>query len=147
MLRCFRVYVAITKFIIVAMGQQYVQPPVLDFMKVYEQSTSMVPVIFVLTLGADPSGSRYNDGQGRASNVTVLLDVAANGAAVGWRRRRHLQWRRHWHRCWRRHPLHIHHHRHACLHHPRRLCHHWRLLDDTLLTTTTLCGSVEPQPY
>ena len=58
LLRCFRVdriYVAITKFIIVAMGQQYVQPPVLDYMSVYEQSTPLVPVIFVLSPGADPA--------------------------------------------------------------------------------------------
>jgi len=57
-LRCFRVdriYVAITKFIIVSMGQQYVQPPVLEYSAVYEQSTNLVPVIFVLSPGADPA--------------------------------------------------------------------------------------------
>jgi dynein heavy chain len=57
-LRCFRVdriSVAITKFIIAEMGQDYVQPPVLDYMNIYKDSKPLVPVIFVLSPGADPA--------------------------------------------------------------------------------------------
>lgn len=37
------------------MGQQYVMPPVLDFMNIYKDSTPLVPIIFVLSPGADPA--------------------------------------------------------------------------------------------
>ena len=69
LLRCFRVdriYVAITKFVMIEMGQQYVQPPVLDFMNIFKDSTPLVPIIFVLSPGADPqptsSSSRPSSG-------------------------------------------------------------------------------------
>ena len=61
-LRCFRVdriYVAITKYVIQLMGEQYVAPPVLDFKKVFAQSTPTVPVIFVLSPGADPASDIF----------------------------------------------------------------------------------------
>ena len=57
-LRCFRVdriYVAITKFVMIEMGPQYVSPPVMDFMNIFKDSTPLVPVIFVLSPGADPA--------------------------------------------------------------------------------------------
>ena len=57
-LRCFRVdriYVAITKFVMIEMGPQYVSPPVMDFMNIYKDSTPLVPIIFVLSPGADPA--------------------------------------------------------------------------------------------
>jgi len=61
-LRCFRVdriYIAITKFVIEAMGEVYVQPPVLDFGAVHEASEPTVPVIFVLSPGADPASDIF----------------------------------------------------------------------------------------
>eukprot|EP00965_Chrysotila_dentata_P097363 3218320-Pleurochrysis_carterae.AAC.2 len=61
-LRCFRVdriFVAITKFVIDTMGEKYVQPPVLNYAEVYEQSTPLVPVIFVLSPGADPASDIF----------------------------------------------------------------------------------------
>jgi dynein heavy chain len=61
-LRCFRVdriYVAITKFVIGVMGEKYVQPPVLDFPAVFQASDPMVPVIFVLSPGADPASDIF----------------------------------------------------------------------------------------
>ena len=57
-LRCIRpdrVYNAITFFIAEALGEQYVQPPVLDYDVVYDQSTCTVPMVFVLSPGADPA--------------------------------------------------------------------------------------------
>ena len=61
-LRCFRVdriYVSITKFVIAEMGQRYVQPPVLDYMNIFKDSLPLVPVIFVLSPGADPGGDIF----------------------------------------------------------------------------------------
>jgi len=57
-LRCFRVdriVPAIIKFVINTMGGEYVSPPVLDFNVIYKDSKSNVPVIFVLSPGADPA--------------------------------------------------------------------------------------------
>ena len=39
---------AITKFVMVEMGPEYVSPPVMDFNNIYQDSTPLVPVIFVL---------------------------------------------------------------------------------------------------
>ena len=61
-LRCFRVdriYVAITKYVIELMGEKFVSPPTLDFKKVLGQSTPTVPVIFVLSPGADPASDIF----------------------------------------------------------------------------------------
>lgn len=57
-LRCIRpdrVYNAITLFIAEALGEQYVQPPVLDYDVIYDQSACTVPMVFVLSPGADPA--------------------------------------------------------------------------------------------
>jgi len=50
-----RVTVGAQQFIIDKMSDKYVQPPVLNFMKVYEQSSPVTPVLFVLSPGADPA--------------------------------------------------------------------------------------------
>lgn len=57
LLRCFRLdrmVNAVTNFIIMNMGEQYVMPPVVNFANVYEQSTPTSPVVFILSPGADP---------------------------------------------------------------------------------------------
>ena len=59
-LRCFRpdrVYNAVKLFIIQEMGDRYVQPPTLDYERVFKQSACDIPVIFVLSPGADPQSS------------------------------------------------------------------------------------------
>ena len=57
-LRCLRpdrVYNAITLFIGGALGEQYVQPPVLDYDVIFDQSNCKVPMVFILSPGADPA--------------------------------------------------------------------------------------------
>ena len=58
LLRCFRpdrVTVGAQLFVIDKMSDKYVQPPVLNFQKVFEQSAPLTPVLFVLSPGADPA--------------------------------------------------------------------------------------------
>ena len=50
-----RIVPAIIKFVIATMGGEYVSPPVLDFMSIFKDSKPIVPVIFVLSPGADPA--------------------------------------------------------------------------------------------
>jgi len=58
--RCFRpdrVYNAVKLFIIghPKLGDYFVQPPVLNFRRIYNQSTSTIPMVFILSPGADPA--------------------------------------------------------------------------------------------
>lgn len=58
-LRCFRidrVFRAITNFVTIRMGEQFVTPPVVNLENVLEQSTPFSPIVFVLSPGADPAG-------------------------------------------------------------------------------------------
>jgi hypothetical protein len=59
LLRCFRVdrvYRAITNYVTVRMGEQYVTPPVVSLESVFDQSTPFSPIVFILSPGADPAG-------------------------------------------------------------------------------------------
>jgi dynein heavy chain len=60
-LRCLRpdrVYSAVKRFVIEAMGSDYfVQPPVLKYDRIFKQSTPYAPVVFILSPGADPQSS------------------------------------------------------------------------------------------
>lgn len=56
-MRCFRpdrVYNAVKLYVIEKMGEKYVQPPVLDYARIYQQSLPTSPMVFILSPGADP---------------------------------------------------------------------------------------------
>ncbi|XP_055020703.1 dynein axonemal heavy chain 10 [Boleophthalmus pectinirostris] len=58
LLRCFRVdrvYRAVTNYVTVTVGERYVQPPVISFDAIYEQSSPFSPIIFILSPGSDPA--------------------------------------------------------------------------------------------
>ncbi|XP_043925694.1 dynein axonemal heavy chain 10 [Protopterus annectens] len=58
LLRCFRVdrvYRAVTDYVTITMGEKYVQPPVISFEAIFEQSTPNSPVVFILSPGSDPA--------------------------------------------------------------------------------------------
>ena len=69
--------VAVTEFIVYHMEEQYIEPPPLDLAKCYEDSECCVPLIFVLSPGADPMASlmKFADdlGVGRGHVQTVSL--------------------------------------------------------------------------
>ncbi|XP_061623123.1 dynein axonemal heavy chain 10-like [Phyllopteryx taeniolatus] len=95
LLRCFRVdrvYRAITDYVTVTMGERYVQPPVISFDVIYEQSTPFSPIVFILSPGSDPGadlmkladrtgfGSKFKFlamGQGQEKIALHLLELAA----------------------------------------------------------------------
>ncbi|XP_028270606.1 dynein heavy chain 10, axonemal isoform X2 [Parambassis ranga] len=92
LLRCFRVdrvYRAMTNFVTVIMGDRYVQPPVISYDAIYEQSTPFSPIVFILSPGFDPAsdlmkladrtGSKFKFlamGQGQEKVALELLDKA-----------------------------------------------------------------------
>ncbi|CAH1801914.1 unnamed protein product [Owenia fusiformis] len=58
LLRCFRVdriYRAVTVYITNTMGEKYVMPPIISFDSIFEQSTPMSPIVFILSPGSDPA--------------------------------------------------------------------------------------------
>ncbi|XP_061762564.1 dynein axonemal heavy chain 10-like [Nerophis ophidion] len=95
LLRCFRVdrvYRAITDYVTVTMGERYVQPPVISFDVIHEQSTPFSPIVFILSPGSDPGsdlmklaertgfGSKFKFlamGQGQEKVALHLLELAA----------------------------------------------------------------------
>ncbi|XP_076804944.1 dynein axonemal heavy chain 10-like [Clavelina lepadiformis] len=71
LLRCFRVdrvIRAITNYVITQVGEIYVQPPIISFESIYEQSTPFSPIVFILSPGSDP-----------ASDLTKLADRSGFG--------------------------------------------------------------------
>jgi len=59
LLRCFRpdrVYNGVRNYVISAMNNDtyFVQPPVLEYDKIYRQSSCTIPIVFILSKGADP---------------------------------------------------------------------------------------------
>ncbi|XP_023576433.1 dynein heavy chain 10, axonemal [Octodon degus] len=57
-LRCFRVdrvYRAVTDYVTITMGEKYVQPPMISFESIFEQSTPNSPIVFILSPGSDPA--------------------------------------------------------------------------------------------
>nr|XP_057927446.1 dynein axonemal heavy chain 10-like isoform X3 [Doryrhamphus excisus] len=95
LLRCFRVdrvYRAITDYVTITMSERYVQPPVISFDVIYEQSTQFSPIVFILSPGSDPGsdlmklaertgfGGKFKFlamGQGQEKVALHLLEVAA----------------------------------------------------------------------
>ncbi|XP_047141246.1 dynein axonemal heavy chain 10 isoform X1 [Hydra vulgaris] len=97
LLRCFRVdriYRAITNFVMIQLGEQFVTPPMISFEAILEQSSPLSPVIFILSPGSDPaselmklaerSGFGVNKlkylamGQGQEKPALLLLETAVS---------------------------------------------------------------------
>uniref|UniRef100_A0A7S3YCE3 AAA+ ATPase domain-containing protein n=1 Tax=Lotharella globosa TaxID=91324 RepID=A0A7S3YCE3_9EUKA len=96
-LRCFRqdrVSNGLRSFVIKEMkSSKYVTPPVLEYSRIFRQSTNMSPVVFVLSPGADPGGelqklgrkldffpNKFHElalGQGQAAEAQMLLEMGA----------------------------------------------------------------------
>ncbi|ELU10552.1 hypothetical protein CAPTEDRAFT_221643 [Capitella teleta] len=58
LLRCFRIdriYRAITEYVTKIMGEKYVTPPIISFESIFEQSTPLSPIVFILSPGSDPA--------------------------------------------------------------------------------------------
>ncbi|XP_055846772.1 dynein axonemal heavy chain 10 isoform X2 [Episyrphus balteatus] len=92
LLRCFRedrVYLAINNYIMDTMDEFFITPPVISLPLIYEQSTNMVPVCFILSAGTDPTNDLLNFagrsnqkishislGQGQEKAALSLLDAS-----------------------------------------------------------------------
>ena len=84
-LRVDRVTIAVTNFVIAKKGGKYVQPPVLDYNNIYTQTTSITPVVFVLSPGADPAFDVFKLGEEMGFKPGAKLKYMA----LGCRHRQH----------------------------------------------------------
>ncbi|XP_009299843.1 dynein axonemal heavy chain 10 [Danio rerio] len=95
LIRCFRldrVYRAVSDYVTLTMGEKYVQPPVISFEAIFDQSSPNSPIVFILSPGSEPasdlmklakhSGFGVNRlkflamGQGQEKVAFQLLDTA-----------------------------------------------------------------------
>lgn len=61
------------------MGEKYVLPPVLDYKVVHGQSSSMTPIIFILSPGADPAFDVFKLGEAMGFKPGQKLKYMALG--------------------------------------------------------------------
>jgi dynein heavy chain len=66
LLRCFRVdrvHIAIALYVTNFLGDRFIQPPVLSYERVFQQSDAATPVVFILSAGSDPASDIFALGQ------------------------------------------------------------------------------------
>ncbi|GLI63290.1 hypothetical protein VaNZ11_006196 [Volvox africanus] len=86
---------AIQNYVLDTMGQKFIEPPPFDLDRCYQDSTSLTPLIFVLSPGSDPMSGllKYADvmrvgvesislGQGQGPKAARLIEAAQ--ASGGW---------------------------------------------------------------
>lgn len=83
-MRCFRpdrVYNAVKLFVIETLGEKFVQPPVLDYSRIFGQSSPLAPMVFILSPGADPQSDiqKFCDEMG----MTARFKFVALGQGQG----------------------------------------------------------------
>lgn len=79
-LRCFRidrVQRAVEYYITETMGEEYIMPPVISLDVIFDQSSPVTPVVFILSPGSDPTaelmklGDRYGFGGGKFKYLSL----------------------------------------------------------------------------
>lgn len=83
-MRCFRpdrVYNAVKLFVMETLGEKFVQPPVLDYARIFSQSSPLSPMVFILSPGADPQSDiqKFCDEMG----MTARFKFVALGQGQG----------------------------------------------------------------
>ena len=75
--------VAVTQYVISVLGERYVQPPLLDYASIHGQSSSVTPIIFVLSPGADPAYDLFRLGEEMGFKPGARLKYMALGQGMG----------------------------------------------------------------
>jgi dynein heavy chain len=93
LLRCFRVdriYRAITEYVTHTMGEKYVMPPVVSFESIFEQSTPLSPIVFILSPGSDPASDLMKLAERSGFGVSKLKYLSlGQGQEKVWNDRQH----------------------------------------------------------
>lgn len=88
LLRCFRVdriYRAVTEYVTKIMGEKYVTPPIISFELIFEQSTPLSPIVFILSPGSDPASDlmKLAERTGFGTNKLKYLSLGQGQEKVG----------------------------------------------------------------
>ncbi|RYH28883.1 hypothetical protein EON65_10520, partial [archaeon] len=97
LMRCFRpdrVYNAVKLFVMEILGEKFVQPPVLDYARIFAQSSPAAPMVFILSPGADPQSDiqKFCDEMGMSNRFKFVAlgqgqgPIAEQLLEVGYRR-------------------------------------------------------------
>lgn len=76
--RCLRpdkIVPAVTKYVTDKLGKKFVQPPTFDLSKSYQDSNATIPLVFVLSPGADPMASKAYSTMGDSSVTSKDYDT------------------------------------------------------------------------
>ena len=64
----------ISDFVCATMGQKFIEPPLFDLEGSFKESSSMAPLLFVLSPGSDPTAAllKFADDRGYGSKISVI---------------------------------------------------------------------------
>ncbi|KAM6924384.1 dynein axonemal heavy chain 12 [Xenentodon cancila] len=77
--RCLRpdkIVPAVTKFVTGRLGKKFVQPPPFDLSKSYQESNSTIPLVFVLSPGADPMANLLKFANGKKMDGAKFQSIS-----------------------------------------------------------------------
>uniref|UniRef100_A0A7S2K9S5 AAA+ ATPase domain-containing protein n=1 Tax=Leptocylindrus danicus TaxID=163516 RepID=A0A7S2K9S5_9STRA len=78
-----RCYNAVKLFVATTMGDYFVQPPVIDFNRIYQQSSPLVPLVIILSPGADPQSDIQKLGEKIGFKAAEKLHFISLGQGQG----------------------------------------------------------------
>lgn len=78
-IRSDKVVSAIQKYVIETMGEQFVKPPPFDLQACYNDSSAVVPLVFILSPGSDPMGAVFR----AAEQLNTTVDPISLGQGQG----------------------------------------------------------------
>lgn len=78
-IRSDKLILAVQKFVIGIMGEKYVKPPPFDLQACYNDSSAMVPLVFILSAGSDPMGAVFR----AAESLKTQVDPISLGQGQG----------------------------------------------------------------
>ena len=75
-LRCLRpdkMMLAVQDYVVANIGKQFIEPPPFDLASCYADSTVTTPLIFVLSMGSDPTSAFYDFAESIGACVCVCV--------------------------------------------------------------------------
>jgi len=73
----FQVVLAVTQFVIIGLGQQFVENPPVDLSTLYTDMSPTIPLVFILSTGSDPMGAfqRFANERGYQDRYCALTFI------------------------------------------------------------------------